>query len=167
MLLLILFLLSAVCSDLKTGRIPNRLIVAAFVIGVVHTAVWYYDSVLQMLFLTGKQFGSMLLMLIILIPFWKVKAFGGGDVKMACVSVWYIGFAATARSLLYAGVITTLIAGSLVASEYMANTGVLPKRLGDRLPKLKKRKGKHIVCFSVPYLAGVLIEYVIHSGYLK
>ncbi|MCR5338037.1 MAG: A24 family peptidase [Lachnospiraceae bacterium] len=165
--MLVFFLLLAVRSDLKSRRIPNRLIVAGFVIGVMHTAVWYYDSVLQILLLMGRQFAAMMIMLIALIPFWKLKAFGGGDVKMACVSVWYIGFSATVRSLLYAGVITALIAGSLVAAEYLTSAGVLPKRLGDGLPKLKTRKGKHIICFSLPYLAGVLSEYVIHSVYLK
>ncbi|MBR6316248.1 MAG: prepilin peptidase [Lachnospiraceae bacterium] len=195
MLLLVFFLLLAVRSDLKTGRIPNRLIVTGFVIGVVHTAVWHcglFDfaaadldrtglgglfgmedetqidgSVMQMFLLMGRQFAAMMIMLIALIPFWKVKAFGGGDVKMACVSVWYIGFAATVRSLLYAGIITTVIAGGLVAVEHLTNAGVLSKRVGNRIPKLNTRRGKHIICFSLPYLAGVLSEYVIHSVYLK
>ncbi len=195
MLLLILFLLPAVRTDLKTGRIPNRLIVTGFVIGVVHTAVWHcglFDfaaadldrtglgglfgmedetqtdgSVMQMFLLMGRQFAAMMILLIALIPFWKVKAFGGGDVKMACVSVWYIGFAATVRSLLYAGVITALVAGGLVAMEHLTNAGVLSKRVGNRIPKLNTRRGKHIICFSLPYLAGVLSEYVVHSVYLK
>ena len=189
MLLLIVFLLLAVRTDMKTYRIPNRLIMTGFVVGILYTTVCcFFHSAIpsgmisktffsillkpphmtngdgifwQMLLLIGKQFAAMMTMLIVLIPFWKVKAFGGGDVKLACISVWYIGFAATARSLLYAGAITALIGGILIATEYLTDLGVIPKEFGDRVPKLKKRNRRHLVRFSIPYLGGVLAEYVI------
>ena len=151
---LIVWILSAVCFDLKTFRIPNRLIL----LGVLLGELWLLlplllpgntASVLQVLFLLCKRTLQMVCLWFLLYPLWRIRCIGGGDVKLMGVEVLFIGMLRCINSFAYACICCLILS--------------LMQHLGHRffaksIPGLRKKDGFHQVHFSLPLLCGLVAE---------
>ena len=109
-------LLAAACvSDLRTRRIPNRLVLVTLVAGVVFSAVT--KSFAAGLTQAG---GGLLTGLAIWIPFYALRMLGAGDVKLFAAAATFLG----ARSAVDAAVYTALYGGALALLYMILNSGL-------------------------------------------
>ena len=120
-------LLAAACvSDLRTRRIPNRLVLVTAVAGVIFSAV-------TKSFAAGlTQAGAGLLTgLAIWIPFYALRMLGAGDVKLFAAAATFLG----ARSTVDAAVYTALYGGALALLYMILNSGLKSTaiRLGNAM----------------------------------
>jgi prepilin peptidase CpaA len=100
MLLLYVVLAAAVVTDFFRYRIPNGLVVAGYLAGILNCLyqkdIWYI-SLLDGIFI-----------LLLLYPLFAIGAFGGGDIKLLSVVGIFLGFEMTVNV-----VIMALIAGAV------------------------------------------------------
>ncbi len=125
-LTVMLFLAFASYYDLKHSRIPNRLIVAFGLFGVLL-------KMIELVFNSPLLFNdtvdledtlvSVIVPLLILLPLWLIKAIGAGDIKLLMalglvvgMDVFYIGF-------------YSFLVSAIVGSYYLLKRGILKKRL--------------------------------------
>ena len=117
-------MLIAVACDLRTRRIPNPLVVAGIALGLLFQAVTPTGSGLFAASAGAASFGSALLGgvlgLAMFMPFYALRAFGAGDVKLLAMAGVWLG----AGSVLWAG-LWTLVAGGLLSLAWALGTGVL------------------------------------------
>jgi prepilin peptidase CpaA len=108
-------LLAAACvSDLRTRRIPNRLVLITAVSGVIFSAVTKSFAV----GLTQAG-GGLLTGLAIWIPFYALRMLGAGDVKLFAAAATFLG----ARSAVDAAVYTALYGGALSLLYMVLHSG--------------------------------------------
>lgn len=152
-----LFTAAAAVWDFRTHRIPNKLTVPVFVLGLVYRGAFHGWAGLAdagLAFLLG--FG-------LLFVLWLIGGGGGGDVKlMGALSVW-LGW----RLTLYVLIVSTLfvIAGTFavmlwsVFSKGMKRTGKkflatgkeVKKKRGKAVAETQEQKQKRrIMAFAVP-----------------
>jgi Flp pilus assembly protein protease CpaA len=129
----------AAVLDVKTKKIPNRLILAMFAAWVVAMTPKLFadiDTAIELLkdAALGLAVGGGLFLLVYVI---SRKGLGGGDVKFMAVAGLYIGFAGTLSAMLYG----TILAGL---------TGLV-------LLLLKKIERKDAIPLSPFLYAGILI----------
>ena len=151
--LLALLLLAAAFCDLRTYRIPNKLILCGVALGVWQRVVLAFVRGFAWGQVIKDLLGALFLaaaMLCLLLPLWKLRAFGGGDVKLLCVCVLFIGFQRTVNSLIYA-----LFFGAATALSHLCLSHFFPKHL----KALPSRGNMHIIHFTLPILLGVATEY--------
>ena len=155
MILLIAFLLSAVWCDFRTFRIPNRLIIVFFCVGLV----WVFAG---SIFFGGlgvrDAFGFLISRLLyfvltaaVMTVLWRARAFGGGDVKLVSVSALFMG-PDTAYAFLYALIFSIL---------FFCINRMLALVLPGRVNEPEKRKGLHVILFSLPFFLGVLTDIIV------
>ncbi len=126
-------LLAAVCvSDLRTRRIPNALVLAIALTGVVQSTVAH--PVLPGLLAALAGFG---VGLAIWLPFYALRMLGAGDVKFFATACAWIGPGLGWR----AAVLTALVGGVLAVAWVVAGLGVrrggLALALGARTPQMR------------------------------
>jgi len=138
MKVLFLLLLPAVLCDIRTFRIPNELIVVGVLVGsgyrLCHPG--------EMTFLYYLL--SMAAMFILLIPFFKLRAIGGGDVKLLSLCGLIQGFGSALSIALYA-----FFFGGILSVFYLVY---------HRFFSTQKTKERHIIPFSIPVFLGVVTE---------
>ncbi len=96
-------LVAAAVLDLRTGRIPNKLTLGGLIAGLLLRA---FDGIEP---LAHGVLGAGLALLIAL-PFFAVRALGGGDVKLLIVVGAFMGEGRLVGALLLIGVLGGLIA---------------------------------------------------------
>ena len=152
MILLVAVYLLAVICDIKENVIPNSLILAG----------------MAMCILTGnadfKRLVTVPAVLIILIPLWKLGAFGGGDIKLVAMSSMILGPQKCLNAFVYALFWAALISLILVAIQKIDPQKGFVKR------EFVKSSTFHIIHFSVPLLLGFITEGfmgdIIRSGFM-
>jgi len=127
-LLLISLSYIAMIIDIKTKRVPNKLV-------LVMTAVWFFMMVASLLidiksgvtslidsmygFLTG---GGLFLLVYVI----SRKGLGGGDVKFMAAAGLYLGFAGTIPAILYGTMIAAITGLILVMLKKIDRKATMP-----------------------------------------
>ncbi len=136
------FLLSAVVFDVKTFRIPNKLIICAFLSGVLYQGI--FSPKRQMLL----YIGSMILVFLVLIPIYKIRAIGGGDVKLLSICALFTGYE---RGLLI--VWYSLLIGAVISIFYPVYHRLFSNNTN-------KQKTRHVIHFTIPIVLAVITEHI-------
>lgn len=136
MFLLYIILFLAACTDFKSYRIPNRLIVTGYLLGLIYQIIWsdqnkFYLYPLYAFFI-----------LLLTIPLFRFGVIGGGDCKLFSVCAMFTGIVRTISIFIYAFFFSGAICAVLV--------------LFQRLFPGKKQI--HTIHFSIYILIGALIE---------
>jgi len=119
----------ALVFDIKTKRIPNKLILAMLSAWVLTIAaslfIISFEMALQFLFdsLLGFVIGGGLFLLVYLI---SKKGLGGGDVKFMAVAGLYLGFADTIAVMLYGTVIAAVLGIALILAKKIKRKDSFP-----------------------------------------
>jgi prepilin peptidase CpaA len=171
---LALFTGAAAYIDLKTGHIPNRLVIAAFLVGIVLplALAWLQPpphvtpAASLVRACGGRVFGTLACGLIPLILF-RIGAMGGGDVKLLAA----VGTIAGVRLGLEIQLLSFVLI-ALYAPVRMAYEGRLLALLGNSvtllvnpfLPKLRRRSVPEELLTSLPFgpamLAATVVAFV-------
>lgn len=111
----------AVREDLRTHRIPNRLVGPALLLGCLVHLSWGGPTAALLALASAAVAGG------ILLPGWLVKMMGAGDVKlMAAIGAWL----GTPRLALYAALLS-LVAGGIISLVEAARRGILKRTIRD------------------------------------
>lgn len=116
---LALLLAAAVWTDIRSGRIPNRLILAAALLGMTL-------SIAPGGIGPREASGGFAVGFLALLPLYGFRAAGAGDVKLMAAAGTFLGMAGTAVALLYA-----LALGGLLALAYAARKRALAQLFGN------------------------------------
>jgi prepilin peptidase CpaA len=106
-------LLGAVCiSDVRARRIPNALVLATALLGVVYSlasAPWVPGA--------AKAFGGLAVGLAIWLPFYALRVLGAGDVKFFAAASAWLGAGAAVEAALIAAVLGGLLSAVWIIRE--------------------------------------------------
>ncbi len=148
-----LFTLIAAISDFRTRRIPNKLNVTAFALGLIYQISFNgLDGLKDAGLAFAVGFGLFFVL-------WMIGGGGGGDVKlMGALSVW-LGLTMTIWVMISSTVIVIagtflIVMGSLIVrgpyktrSKYVAES----EKSGKRVPEsVEARKKRRVMAFAVP-----------------
>jgi prepilin peptidase CpaA len=113
-------LLGAVVTDLRSRRIPNRLILTGLTLAAMVHATGLMTGAPP---LAGNAWWSPLAGLLVggvaLMPLYVLRACGAGDVKLMAMAGAFLGAPAALRAVLF-----TLLAGGLLSIVFMLGRGV-------------------------------------------
>jgi prepilin peptidase CpaA len=112
----LVFLLVAACvSDLRARLIPNRIVVATIVAGLVFAMVTKRD-------ITGLSHAGagLLTGFVVWFPFYLLRMMGAGDVKLFAASATFLG----ARGALEGALYTALVGGALALLYMIGSSGL-------------------------------------------
>lgn len=140
MILLFFLLLAALLFDIRSFRIPNRLIVAGVGSGIVYRCLWPGESAFYY-YLLGMA-GIFLL----LIPLYRLRAIGGGDVKLLSVCALFTGFERGVWITIYA-----LLFGGIFSIIYLVYHHIFSKQ---------SKTERHVIHFSIPIFLGAVTEWL-------
>jgi prepilin peptidase CpaA len=118
---LMILLLAAAISDIKTGRIPNCLVFGGALYGLVYNIFFpVHPGYIGVLF----ALGGLALGLSALLPLYLFRVMGAGDVKLMAMVGAFLGTSATV-----AAVLATLIVGGVLAVALALWSGRLVRML--------------------------------------
>lgn len=126
----VLFTVAAVWQDCKTGKIPNKLILAGYFAGGMANIT---SGDMQYLQMAGSVFAGMFLPIVLFGTVWYIGGIGAGDVKLMSV----LGMILGGRNILFCSFVSLVLGGGI---------GVVTKR--------KK------IHFSIPILLALLVTVV-------
>lgn len=112
---LIVALLLAAWSDVKTGRIPNELVFSGMAVALAYYALNPVRDTGLLWSLQGLGAG-----LVLLLPFYLMRIMGAGDVKLMAMTGAFLGFPDTLWALL-----ATFVAGGVLAIVFALRSGSL------------------------------------------
>lgn len=112
---LIVALLLAAWSDVKTGRIPNELVFSGMAVALVYYALNPVRDTGLLWSLQGLGAG-----LALLLPFYLMRILGAGDVKLMAMTGAFLGLPDTLWALL-----ATFVAGGLLSIAFALRSGSL------------------------------------------
>ncbi len=145
----------AMISDVRTGRIPNRLVVAGFAIALVLQATLGVTALIDGLLGAG-------LAILVTLPFFALGAIGGGDSKLFAVVGAFTGPAGFIIALLASAVV-----GGVIGVAAAIRRGVMiPVLLGCKDLMLRivtfGRRGERMTldspgAITIPYGAAIAI----------
>lgn len=121
------FLIASVFTDMKSRRIPNKLVLTGLLTGACLHGGFFLAGYLPLAGtapwspLTGLLAGGAVLM-----PLYLLRACGAGDVKLMAMVGSFIGAPAVLTTALY-----TLIAGGLLSLAFMLGRGVAAQTLAN------------------------------------
>ena len=126
--LLILFGGCAAIGDLRTKRIPNRLLgamLAAWLLVLVPQLFLQTEQALLLLLdgAIGFLLGGGLFLIVYLV---SRKGLGGGDVKLMAVSGLYLGFTGTLPAMLYGAVLAAVTGIVLILIKKVGRRDTIP-----------------------------------------
>lgn len=137
MILLYLILFLAACTDLKSFRIPNRLILTGYLLGLIYQIIWSdHDT-----FFLYPIYAFLILLLTL--PLFCMRAIGGGDCKLLSVCAMFTGIVRTISIGIYA-----LFAAGIASVFLLA-----VRRL------IFHKKDQNKLHFAIYILIGALLEY--------
>ncbi len=155
---LIVLVIWCTVSDLRTGRIPNKVLAAGIVAAFFLTAAAGGAAALK-----GMLAGSCFPM--ILFPLFCLRMIGAGDIKLLCMAGAFLGWPASARC-----VVLSFFAGAVISLVLMYLRGNFFSRIfrlkvyvkeclqsGRMQPYLRDEDRDGRFCFSAAILAGILI----------
>lgn len=138
MTILFCLLLAAVYFDIRTFRIPNALIIIGISMGIVYRCI-VPDGKMLFYYLLG-----MAGMFVLLIPIYKLRAIGGGDVKVLSICAlftgWERGFIIAVYALLFGGIISIFY---LVYHRFFSK---------------QKQNDRHVIHFTIPIFFGMVTK---------
>jgi prepilin peptidase CpaA len=113
-------LLAAVVTDLRSRRIPNRLVITGLALAIVVHATALMTGASP---LAGPAWWSpvagLLTAGLALMPLYLLRACGAGDVKLMAMAGAFLGAPAALRAVLF-----TLLAGGVLSIVFMLGRGV-------------------------------------------
>jgi len=126
--LLIVFGYIAAIIDIKTKRVPNKLVITMLVVWLfIMTAMMLIDIDRAVVFLTDSALGFALsggvFMTVYLI---SRKGLGGGDVKFAAASGLYLGVGGILPAIFIGTVLAALIGGILILTKKIKRKDPIP-----------------------------------------
>ncbi|HKX41603.1 MAG TPA: prepilin peptidase [Burkholderiaceae bacterium] len=125
--LLAALLIVALVTDLRSRRIPNKLVLAGMALAVVSHAAAMATGAAP---LAGRSwwapFAGLAAGGALLMPLYLLRATGAGDVKLMAVVGAFIGAPLVCVAVLY-----TLLAGGLLSLVYMLGRGVAAQTLAN------------------------------------
>jgi prepilin peptidase CpaA len=123
--MLIGLLVAAAWSDYGTGRIPNALVFGGAMLGVAYnTAVPAFHVSAGYAFLLAL--GGLLCGLLLMLPFYLMRAMGAGDVKLMGMTGAFLGY----PDAIWA-VLGSFLAGGALSLAYLAAKGELRRALSN------------------------------------
>lgn len=115
--ILILLLIVAAVSDIRTRRIPNWLVVSGAIYGIIHNTAFPLTPHDNLLFpLSGLGLG-----LLLFLPLYLVRAMGAGDVKLLAMIGAFLGPTET----FYAALAAMVVGGVLALLAVLARGSTL------------------------------------------
>lgn len=147
MLFLYVFLILAVFFDVRIFRIPNKLILIGCAVGGFYR--FFYSGGWGWFYYLASAVG----MFFLLIPFYKLRAFGGGDVKLLSLCALFTGWEKGISVALY-----TLFIGGLISVFYLVYHLYFSKDFHNK-------NLRHVIHFSIPIFLGVICEQL-RGGFL-
>nr|WP_294492356.1 prepilin peptidase [uncultured Anaerosporobacter sp.] len=157
---LIILLVLATVSDFKTYRIPNKLILSGLVIS-------FYFQFLEGFFLSVLySLGILLLICIVFLPIYYIRAIGAGDIKLFAMISCFVGMKQGIQVIIVAFIIGGVF--SIVKlfyyhifrsqlqslAEYITQTYYLKKIVPYSSISSKK---KNVIHFSFPILLSTIL----------
>jgi len=138
-----LLLASACAFDVRFRRIPNRLVVALGVAGVIYAFVTLTPSSAVPHVLGGGAVG-----LALWLPFWLLRVLGAGDVKLAAAAGLWLGAAGVLEASLMGAAVGGVLAfwalarqGGVAAGTARFGAGLLASRAtGAIAPELTPKE---------------------------
>lgn len=130
---LYVLLLIAVFTDRKRGKIPNWLIFAGVVVGILTT-----DTIKENLIQAAAA-------LFFLFPFFVIGAVGAGDIKCICMIGLYLD-----RDLFILSILYSFSIAALISFFFILKTFILYKTL--------KYNKNQIIHLAFPIFCGVLLS---------
>ena len=118
--LLLLFLLGAVITDLRARLIPNALVLAGALTGVLLAGL--HPEGIGFL----RALGGLALGLAIFLPMYLLRAMGAGDVKLMAMTGAFLGYAAIVEAALW-----VLLTGGVLALVFALRRGVARRMAGN------------------------------------
>lgn len=142
------YLFAAAICDIKRKRIPNALILAGTVVGLM--CKWHRAGP------PGLFEGIIRFLIIFLISFmlYGIKAIGAGDAKFLCVISIFVGFLSTLKILL-----TAFLTVTIMYSVYLIGSA-LSQRIFKKSNKIKNKR-KSSQYHRIPFAPVIGISYVI------
>lgn len=154
----LLGLLGAACAaDLRTRRIPNRLVLVTALVGLAAQRMFGAGAGLQ------AGVGGLLVGLALWLPFWLLGMLGGGDVKLFAAGAAWLDPRGAVEAALFAGV-----AGGLLAMLWLVRTRgltftMLRLRIGVQQPTLLRESTvtahDHRLPYALAMSAGLLLAW--------
>lgn len=126
--LLIAFGYVAALTDLRSKRVPNKLVLAI-------ASVWILTIVPQMFFQTEKAIAIMINgligfamagLLFLVVYLVSRKGLGGGDVKLMAASGLYLGFNGVLPAMFYGSVLASIFAIVLILAKKIGRKEAIP-----------------------------------------
>jgi prepilin peptidase CpaA len=118
--MLILLLIGAAISDYRSHRIPNWLVLAGMLFGVIYNTVFPHSPRDNMLFpLAGLGLGFLLFL-----PLYLIRVMGAGDVKLMAMVGAFLGPGDTFYAML-----ASMVAGGALAIGFVLAKGVATRML--------------------------------------
>ena len=160
LLALAILLAAATWHDLRTRRIPNMLVLAGTVTGLLLHSFWPEARWLTEAALAGKGllfsaggFGTGLLLLM---PFYLLRTMGAGDVKLVAMTGAFLGPVGV-----IGGTMLTMLCGGVLALVVALWNGKLRKVIGNLRSMLLSRVFHGQACAMAPAAATGRLAYAI------
>jgi prepilin peptidase CpaA len=152
-----LLLASACASDLRFRRIPNRLVAAIAMGGVVYTLATLPPLVALTHMLGGGALG-----LALWLPFWGMRVLGAGDVKLAAAAGVWLGVVGVLEAALVGAAVGGVLAFWALARHGGVTAGaarfgawmVASRATGTILPELTPKERR--IPYGIAIAAGAL-----------
>ncbi len=138
MTLLLILLLAAMFFDIRFFRIPNALIVIGVGAGAVYRCISPGEETFFYYLL------SMAGMFLLLIPFYRLRAIGGGDVKLLSVCALFTGWERGLSIAVYA-----LFFGGIFSVIYLVYHRIISKNYKNE---------RHVIHFAVSIFLGAVMQ---------
>jgi prepilin peptidase CpaA len=140
---LALLLAAATRSDIRTRRIPNRLVLWGALAGLSLHSIWPEGSGITGAILAGKgpwfSIAGFALGLVLLLPFYALRTMGAGDVKLVAMTGAFLGPAGVAGAALL-----TMLCGGLLAllvASLNGQLGAVLRNVRDMVLSMVLRMG--------------------------
>lgn len=156
--MLIAFAVWCAVSDLRTNRIPNKVLAAGMFCAVILSLAADGPGAFKDIF-----FGSCFPL--ILLPLFCLRMIGGGDIKLLCMAGAFLGWPASGRCL-----VLSFFAGGILSFSLMCIRGNFFSRMfrlktylqeclqtGKAGPYLQEEDRDGRFCFSAAILAGIVL----------